>query len=257
MDYLTTLSPATLAQLRHISLRGVPFPVYQDDDDSSYFTHHFTSLLPLFPDLKLDNLIIQDAFHGENVDEDGWGHNATYNILQSMIERGTGWKELVLRSASDRWLEDVVFETHAADGTVTMKSSGRSKQPAAWDRMIKDRDGPESAANVEIWCCKTNDAWEKVEGDYVANETKQDDSDESTEAISSMWVRGGDRLARPSIEVRVRRGKGVEYAQDGVTAREGTFSHKLHEMFLRLGWKEIKARDLFIPGAEHDPCGHL
>lgn len=235
----------------------MPFPVYPDDDNSSYSTHYFTSLLPLFPGLKLDTLIIEDAFHGENVDEDGWGDNATYNILQSMIERGTGWKELVVRSAIDRWLEDVVFETHAADGTVTKETSGRSKQPAAWDRMIKERDGPESAAKVEMWCCKTDDVWEKVEGDYNANETKQNDSDEDTETVSSMSVRGEGRPARPSIEVRVRRGKGTEYAQDGITAREGTFSHKLHEMFLKLGWKEIKARDLFIPGAERDPCGHL
>ena len=232
----------------------MPFPLFQDDDNSSYFTHHFTSLLPLFPGLRLDTLIIEDAFHGEIVNEDGWGHNATYNILQSMIEEGTGWKKLVLRSANDRWLENFVFETHAADGTMTTKTSGRSKQPAVWDRMIKERDGPESAAKVEISCCKADGVWEKVEGDYNADETKQDDSDENTEAVASMWLRGEDSPARPSIEVRVRRGKGVEYAQDGITAHEGTFSHKLHEMFLKLGWKEIKAQNLYIPSAEHDPC---
>ena len=235
----------------------MPFPVYQDDDNRSYFTHHFTGLLPLFPGLKLDTLIIEDAFHGENVHEDGWGHNATYGILENMIKGGTGWKELVLRSASDRWLEDVVFKTFAADGTVTSKGSGRSKQPTAWDGIIKERDGPESAAKVEMWCSKTDSVWEKVQGDYNANETQLNDSDEDTEAVSSMWVPDEDRLARPSIEVRVRRGIGVEYAQDGVTALEDTFSHKLHQMFSKLGWKEIKARDLFIPGAEHDPCGHL
>lgn len=235
----------------------MPFFVYQDEGDFSYYTHYFTSLLPLFPGLKLDSLIVEDAFHGKNVAEDGWGHDATYSILQSMIERGTGWKELVLRSASDRWLEDVVFETRAADGTVTMKSSGRSKQPAAWDRMIKDRDGPESAAKVEIWCSKTDGVWEKVQGDYNANETKQDDPDESIQVTSSLWVRGEDRSARPSIEVRVRRGKGVEYAQDGMFDDEGTFILKLYENFAKLGWKEIKARGLFITGAEYDPCGHL
>ena len=235
----------------------MPFPIYQDDDKFPYFTHHFTSLLPLFPGLQLDKLIVEDAFHGENVDEDGWGHDATYDILQYTIEESTGWKELVLRSASDRWLEDVVFETDAADGTVTTETHGRSKQPAAWDRTIKERDGPESAAKVEMWCSKTDDVWGKVEGNYNAKETKQENSDESTEVISSMWARGEDSLARPSIEVRVKRGKGAKYAQDGVTAREGTFSHKLHEMFLKLGWKEIKARGLFIPGAEDNPCAHL
>ena len=235
----------------------MPLPIYQGGDRSSCVSHHFTSLLPLFPGLKLDKLIIEDAFHGRNVDEDDWGHDATYGILQLMIEGGTGWKELVLRSASDRWLEDVVSETDAANGTVTMEASGRSKQPAAWDRMIKERDGAESAAKVEMWCCKTDNVWEKVEGDYNANKTKQDDSDANTEAISSMWVRGEERLARPSIEVRVERGKGVEYAQDGFTAREHTSSHRLQEMVLKLGWQEIKRQHLFIPGAENDPYGHL
>lgn len=247
IDYLTSLIPATLAQLRHISLRDVPFPVYPDDDDACYVTHLFPSLLPLFPGLRLDTLIIEDAFHGEDADEDGWGHNATYESLQDMVKEGKGWRELILRSTSDVWLEPVVFKLRAADGTVTLETHGRSKQPEAWDRLIKERDGPESGAKVEMWSCKADGLWEKVEGAYNAeeeDEAEQDDSD-------------AEGPARPSIEVRVRRGKEAQYAQDGIVAHESAPFRKLREMLEMLGWKEIKARRLFIPGAEEDPSAHL
>lgn len=227
----------------------MPFPVSPDDDDSCYVTHLLPSLLPLLPGLRLDTLIIEDAFHGdcEDLSEDGWGHNATYHGLQDMVEEGKGWKALVLRSTSDIWLNPVVFQMRAADGTETTETHGRSKQPEAWDKMIKERDGPESGATVEMWSCKAHGVWEKVEGAYdaeVEDETEQDDLDEAGPA-------------RPSIEVRVRRGKGAEYTQDGTVAHESAPCRKLRDMLEKLGWKEIKARGLFIPGAEEDPTAHL
>ena len=225
----------------------MPLPVYPDDDDLCYVTHLFPSLLPLFPGLRLDTLIIEDAFHGEDAAEDGWGHNATYDGLQDMVKEGKGWKELILRSPSDVWLEPVVFQSRAADGTVTPETHGRSKQPAAWDTMIKERDGPESGATVEMWSCKADGLWEKVEGAYnaeVEGEAEQDDAD-------------GVGPAQPWIEVRIRRGKEAEYAQDGRVAHESAPSRKLREMLEKLGWKEIKARGLFLPGAEEDPSAHL
>lgn len=247
IDYLTTLSPATLAQLRHISVRDVPFPVYPDVDDSYYVTHLFSTLLPLFPGLRLGTLIIEDAFHGEDAAEDGLGHNATYDGLQEMVKEGKGWKELILRSTSDRWLVAVVFQMCAADGTVRTMINGGSKQPETWDRLIKERDGQESGAKVEMWSCKAQGVWEKVEEAYnaeVEDEAEQDDLD-------------GAEPARSSIEVRVRRGKEADYAQDGMIAHERTFSRQLREMLEKLGWKEIKARGLFVPGAEDDPMSHL
>ncbi len=92
--------------------------------------------------------------------------------------------------------------------------------------------------------------WEKVEREYKPGleEEGDDGSEVEDEARDD---------ESPSIEVRVRRGNGAEYVQDQRPVTEYEFSRKLHEMFEKLGWKEIKARGLFIPGAEDDPCAHL
>ena len=58
----------------------------------------------------------------------------------------------------------------------------------------------------------------------------------------------------PSIEVRVRRGKGAEYVQGERPINEYGFSRRLREMFEKLGWKEIKARGLVV---RMIPCAHL
>lgn len=209
-----------------------------------------------------------DAFHGEDVEEDGWGHDATYHDLEEMIKNGKGWKELVFRSASDRWLKPVTFQTSAADGTTTEKTTRRSAQPGAWDTMIKERDGKESGASVEMWTSEEGGMWEKVEGGYgpgreeegdddseVEAETEEDDANSNGQGVLSIGRLGDDES--PSIEVRVRRGKGAEYVQAEKPVNEHESSRKLREMFEKLGWKEIKARELFIPGAEEDPCAHL
>ena len=44
--------------------------------------------------------------------------------------------------------------------------------------------------------------------------------------------------------------------QDGSRIDELESSGKLRETFEKLGWKEIKARQLFIPGAKVDPYSH-
>ncbi|CAD6581401.1 MAG: hypothetical protein ASARMPRED_000602 [Alectoria sarmentosa] len=287
VDYLTTLTPASLAQLRHISVRGVPFPVYPDDDDTRYHTHLFPSLLPLFPGLHLDTLEVIDAFHGKGVDEDGWGHEATYYHLEAMIKKGKGWKELVFKSVSDRWLKAPTYEIYGVHGTgATTKTNGLCAQPRVWDRVIKERDGEDSGARVEMWSCGEEGVWEKVEGDYNAevedeteqdeledeaqgdsteDETDQDDTEDDSEPDSPDEYEGpllsmgreGDDDSRPSIEVRVRRGEGAQYVQDRRSIDESDSSRKLREMFEKLGWKEIKARGLFIPRAENRPCSHL
>lgn len=191
-----------------------------------------------------------DAYHGADVAEDGFGHGVTYYDLEGLIKEGKGWKELIYTSASDRWLESVTFTHRAADGTVTTETKTRDKQPGVWDRMIKQRDGEESGAGVEMWLCKERGAWEKVEGDYntgMEEELSQGDDEDDEDVVR----------ARPSIMFRVTRGTGSEYVQDGSVVDESEFHRGLRETFETISWKEIKARNMFIPGAEDDPTAHL
>ncbi len=187
--------------------------------------------------------------------EDGWGDNATYDELEDMIGKGKGWKELVFTSSSDRWLQEVVFDRIDAHGSTTEEKHGRDEQPGTWDRMIKERDGEGSGARVEMWWCKDEKrgVWEKVAGQYSA-EVDEEMDDEAVQEDD-----GKDSLGRvrPSIMVKVTRGKGADYVQDGRASDEREPGRKLREMLDTIGWKEMKARELFIPGAEDDPTGHL
>ena len=178
----------------------------------------------------------------------------------------------VFRSASDRWLYPTVSQTFAADGTVTRKEMiRRSTQPETWDKMIKERDGAESGARVEMWTSEEEGVWEKVEGEYNTDlEEKEEKGDGDSEAedepgkdlahscsseVLSLGRPGDDKT--PSIEVGIRRGREAQYVQDGRPVNEHQQSRKLREIFEKPGWKEIKARGLFISGAENDPWAHL
>ena len=71
VDFLSSIDRSTITQLRHLSVKGSPFPLYPTKDRSCYYTHYFTSLLPLFPGLQLSILSVEDPYHGEDVREDG------------------------------------------------------------------------------------------------------------------------------------------------------------------------------------------
>lgn len=134
-------------------------------------------------------------------------------------------------------------DTIAVDGSRTFKTSKRDKQPEMWDSIIKERDGKESGARVEIWWSKDREAWEKVEGGHYGAQ------------IEDQAVHGDDK--RPSITVKVTRGKVADYVQDGRPIGESKYSRQLRERFETIGWKEIKARGLFEPGVENDPTAYL
>ena len=91
-----------------------------------------------------------------------------------------------------------------------------------------------------------------MQGDH-SDEVK-DETAQGQINLSGTWEM---RKVWRSIEVKIRRGKGAEYVRDGNSNLEQEFSCKLHEMIEKIDWKEFKAQELFIPGAEDDPCSHL
>ena len=235
MDLLCSTPPSELASLRRLHMAAYPLPLWSSDESGGYVTHDLEDLLPLFPGLALDHLEVEDAFHGPEVAEDGWGHNATYNLLGSMIKRSRGWKELEYRSQSDTWLEPVVFTTSTPEGEGE-DVHGRDPQPETWDRLIKSRDGEHSGAGVEMWYKPAGEDsdWEKVVDGYQPNTA--------------------DHEVRPAIQVRVRRGEGADYKQDG-KIYDDRDDFRLDKIFKEKSWAEIK-KTLLLDGMD-DPCAHL
>lgn len=145
--------------------------------------------------------------HRRDVDGENFRIGTRYDYLEEMIREGKGWKELVFTSATDRWLEGEVHQSHHSDGIVTTWKDDRGARPGAWDRMVKERDGLDSGACAEMWSREEDGVWRKVKEDYVAKV-----KDEDGEGYGERHV----LRKRPSvIEVRVKRGQGAEYVQDG------------------------------------------
>ena len=245
MDLLSSQTSSSLRDLRHLSLKAYPFPIFEPDR-FSYTTYDFTYILPLFPGLQLDCLEVEDAFHGSEVEEDGWGHNATYSLLEGLVKRGLGWKELRFRSASDKWMEPVTFQCHQ-EGKITSETHGKDEQPGTWEKWIKERDGDSAEVEMHFKEIGEGTAWRRVEGTYNSRSSEQKTDYEN------------ERRTRPAVEILIRRGKGADYVQK--SPEEYEWGHQIFkERFLKafhMSWWKMKEEGLFLQGAENNPTVHL
>ena len=239
VDFLTSINHETLCKLRHIAVRGFPFPVYRDTEAFAYTTHYFEQVLPLFPGLQLSTLWVGDPFHGKWSLEDGWGHNATYRTVDDLI-KSQGFKELIYVIENDRFLKPVRFETWSATNTTdstsgTQEAEPRHPQPSTWDAMIKERDGP--SASVEMYRLLEDGSHRiplRTEFETVQEATGNGDEGQ--------------------IEVRIKRGTNADHVQKGELVNE--WAKGLHDLFKEVSWEEIKEKGLYVE-AEDDPTAHL
>ena len=239
VDFLFSIDHGTLSNLRHISVRGFPFPLYPNTEDgSAYLTYSFNYVLLLFPGLQLATFEVKDPYHGDGVMEDGWGHDATYAEVENLIQ-SQGFTELIYTVEHDRFLRPVSFTTHsAAPGSQPETgTTGRDPQPSTWDAMIKAKDDADSGAAVTMYRL-LDDSKRRV-----PLKTASDSVQPATEETSD-----------GQIEIRIKRGQGVDYVQKGEVNDE--WGQNLLDMFKDLTWKEILEKDLYVD-AEDDPTAHL
>ncbi|KAL8855703.1 MAG: hypothetical protein Q9178_007669 [Gyalolechia marmorata] len=229
VDFLTSIDHETLCKLRHIAVRGFPFPLYSVAEAFSYTTYSFEEVLPLFPGLQLSTLWVGDPFHGKWSSEDGWGHNATYSTVDELI-KSQGFKELIYVVENDRFLKPVRFQ-----GPGTQEAESRHPQPSTWDAMIKERDG--SSASVEMYRLLEDGSHRiplRTEFERVQEATGMGDEGQ--------------------IEVRIKRGTNADHVQKGELLNQ--WAKGLHELFNELSWEEIKEKGLYVE-AEDVPTAHL
>ena len=238
MDYLTSIDSATGRQLRHISVRGHPFPIstIPDDDINSY---PFYDVLLLFPGLKLSTLEVRDTYHEPGTYCDTWGQAASYHDVEALI-KCDGFRELIYVSSSDRFLKFDPEEDQFSDAEI----GRRDPQPSTWDRMIKARDGTESGAEARIY-----------------RVTKKGPVELKTEFETVKDFHSGQIPAFDEpIEVHVKRGKGVNYTQTGKWAlppEEAEERLPLKTLFNRLTWEEVKRQGLYYEVDDSSPCSWL
>ena len=261
LTYLFSLSGPRLRLLRHVTVRGDPIPLYDPDDEpafSSFFSFDFPGVLRLFPGLQLDTLTVWDAYHRPDVSNDGWGGGATCRELCDLVTRGKGWRTLVFRSHSDAW-----FSRHLPPAG----RHGTVDQPAGWKASLLERDGgADSGCSLEMGVTNVGDLeaekgyvpWDvnNVYDGYRNQRRGQDENNERRQrgepnVSSREWL---DRFT-VGIEVRVQRGHGCDYVQDGVMETE--WDKKLGKIFEKLSWKELQEQEYYVQGAEDDPCATL
>ncbi|KAL8686248.1 MAG: hypothetical protein Q9218_007241 [Villophora microphyllina] len=246
VDYLTSMNHDILCRLRHIAVRGYPFPCYPDvatvDEQGTWTTYTFQNVLPLFPGLQLSTLRVRDPYHTAWGSEDGWAHGKTHYAIADVIE-SQGFKELIYIVDNDRFLKSMdATRTHFL--LPARSKRDRDPQPSTWDAVVKKRDGADSGVNVTLYRL-LDEGKRRVElkTDF---ETIQD----------------FDRTINPyetppdpgQIEIRIQRGRGTEYAQEG--EQFNRLVQPLSDLFKELTWKEIKEKGLNLDG-EDDPCGYL
>ncbi|KAL8761074.1 MAG: hypothetical protein Q9184_002780 [Pyrenodesmia sp. 2 TL-2023] len=241
VDFLTSINHETLCKLRHIAVRGFPFPLYRDTEAFGYTTYNFEHVLPLFPGLQLSTLWLGDPFHGKWSAEDGWGHNAAYSAVDELI-KSQGFKELTYVVENDRFLMPVRFESHdswsatnTTDSTSgTHEPEPRHPQPSTWDSMMKERDGP--SASVKMYRLLDGNRRIPLETEF--------------ETIKEAIGKGDEG----QIEVSIKRGTNADHVQKGEPVNE--WAEGLLDLFKDLSWKEIKEKELYVE-AEACPTAHL
>ena len=185
-DYLSSISSATLRELRYISVRSHPCRMGFD-------AYGFWHVRLLFPGLRLSVLEVIDTCHepGAQFECDLWGEMASYAHVERLI-KCDGFRELVYVSDDDRFLKD--------DPNVPNSSkigTARDPQPSTWDKMIKDRDGAESGAEARI---------------YRLTQRGPVEIKHEFETSNGFDLAQRATIYEP-IEVHVKRGKSVDYTQ--------------------------------------------
>ena len=237
MNYLTSIDWATGRELRHISVRGHPFPVSTIPDDG-IISYPFYEVLLLFPGLRLSTLKVRDTYHEPGTYCDIWGQAASYHDVEALL-KCDGFRELIYVSSNDRFLT-LDPEEEQLPGPIPR----RDPQPSTWDRMIKARDGTESGAEAKIYRITKKGSVElKAEFETVK------DFD---------W--GQITTFDEPIEVHVKRGKGVDYTQTGkwnLPPDEAEERLPLKDLFNRFTWDEIKEQGLYYEVDDSRPCSWL
>ena len=229
VDYLSSIEETTLSQLRHVSVRAHPFPIYPaaPGDKTRSRTYNFDSVLPLFPGLQLSTFRVRDSYHHPGTLCTYFGHEKSYSDVEELIEND-GFRNFIYVSIDDRFLK-VYFDPKATLNT-------RHPQPSTWNKLLKKRDGESSGAGVEI-IRLTKDGPINVKDEF---ETVQ---------RSTRKVRGDP------IEVRVTRGKTADFAQSGKCVRD--WNRGQYDLFRKHSWEEIKELEMDAEVFDDDPAAHL
>lgn len=238
VDFLTSIEHEDLCNIRRISVQAYPFLIYRTveaKERGDYTTYSFDCVLHLFPGLQLSSLWVRDGLYDECDEEDEWVNDVVYDSVGPLIE-SNGYKELVLLLGDDRLMRASGYTSSSRPPrwTATMEWGHIDPQPSTWDAMIKQRDGGESGAGVEMYRL-LNDGERRVP---------------LTTEFETVQRAPGYKMLDGQIEIRTKRGRNADYMEKAECKDPRT--QDLCDLFNRLTWTEIQEKGLYLNN-EDDP----
>jgi len=245
VDCLISLSASEIQNIRHIRLKAFPVPLFPKGKPGYYTTFSMHDMLPMFPGLKLDRLVVEDCYHDEGVN-DGWGDIGTYYTIARLLV-SDGWKEL-----------------HFTSPTTEFMSSGNNRrntrvaQPVGWDKLLKGRDGEESGAEVKMYLATEPNvagAAEMPQTRMIYDSVPGQIPPGSVMGVKRLAYGGYGGYGERDVDARevlvvAKRGRNASYVQDGSALHED-----IKDLMSTMSWLEIKEKK-YIPPYDH-PCAHL
>ncbi|KAK3940173.1 hypothetical protein QBC46DRAFT_386147 [Diplogelasinospora grovesii] len=228
LNKLANISIETRSMIRHVRVSGCPLVLSFEDDDVFYRT---SAALKLLPGLKLDRLTVMG----------GRDSMVCYETLDKLVKHSDGWKELYYLSHNSTFLgykDTWPSWTGGPDADRYL----RVPQPAGWQKILEDRDGPASCPSVAIYrstnpgrACSVLHADLRVPfvqtlaaGQNLAKFGKMEDA---------ALMAAGER--EKEVLVVVKRGRGLDYEE-----KEGSlylpYGYDIRGEMPGMTWKQIK-----------------
>ncbi|KAL1594444.1 hypothetical protein SLS60_010204 [Paraconiothyrium brasiliense] len=211
LDTLLSVDQAVITRLRHIRIKSFPFPLYNSGRPDYYPTYNFCNALSLLPGLHLEQLVVEDSFHGFGL-VDTWRDVVTYFDIESLI-KCDAWKELIYITPNTDFL---------ASGYDHRRK--RVAQPEDWDALLKKQDGEKSGAEVQMWIIPDSGNGSAQEG-----AARPWAAQPGHVVIEDMSLATPDQDLRGEVHIVARRGRGAPYIQKGLA--------------LNKTWKELKTKE--------------
>jgi len=214
LDTLLSVDQAVVTRLRHIQVKAFPFPLYTSSRADYYPIYYFHNALAMLPGLCLDQLVVEDSFHGFGLVE-GWRDVVTYFDIETLL-KSDAWKELVYITPNTDFL---------ASGYDHRKK--REEQPETWAAMLSERDGKESGAEVQMWI--TPESGASVGEGRVVGEPRPWAAMPGHKIIENWRLAGPEQDLKGEVKIIARRGKRAVAVQTGLSEKST--------------WKELKSKE--------------
>lgn len=221
LETLLSVDQSVVTRVRNIRVKSFQFPLYSTGRSNYYTTYYFSNALSLLPGLHLDTLVVEDSFHGFGL-VDTWRDVATYLDFEEIL-KSDAWRELVYVTPNTDFIASGYDHRHR-----------RVAQPQGWDKLVKERDGEESGAKVEMFINQESSNFDP-QTDYT--KLRPWSAHPGHEVVQNFRIAGPDQDLKGQVIIVARRARKANVVQTGLSEKKTWTELKNQENgFTRQDW---------------------